>query len=137
MKRHKNVSQKVPAGRTLQTRDEFFEGRSNYRKPGYENKGNYRKVVVVDSNRDDELAVVKLTTSAKGQPLSNQERFKPYIETRDDRGRPIKTGRKFVPNKAGKDLPKQDVDHIKRVSLADKKNKTRNRKRLRKLKRRK
>ena len=58
-----NVSQKIPNGRTLQTRDEFFEGQEKYRKPGYENKGLYRKVVVVDSNRADELAVVKLTTS--------------------------------------------------------------------------
>ena len=53
----KNVSQKIPNGRTLQTRDEFFEGQEKYRKPGYENKGLYRKVVVVDSNRADELAV--------------------------------------------------------------------------------
>ncbi len=66
--KRKNVSQTIPNGRTLQTRDEFFEGKADYRKPGYEDKGHYRKVVVVDSNRKNELAVVKLTTSKKGKP---------------------------------------------------------------------
>lgn len=73
--KRKNVSQKIPNGRTLQTRDEFFEGQEKYRKPGYENKGLYRKVVVVDSNRADELAVVKLTTQSKEQlyPIISRE----------------------------------------------------------------
>lgn len=68
--KRKNVSQKIPNGRTLQTRDEHFEGQKNYRKPGYENKGDYRRVVVIDSNRDDELAVIKLTTSKKEHRLN-------------------------------------------------------------------
>ena len=60
-KKSKNVSKTVRNGTILRTRDEYFKGDKNYRKPGYEKAGHYRAAAVVDTNRDDELALVKLT----------------------------------------------------------------------------
>ena len=135
--RRKNISQKIPNGRTLQTRDEFLEGQGKYRKPGYENKGLYRKVVVVDSNRADELAVVKLTTSNQGTPLPDYQqgksKYRPFIETKDNDNKPIKIGKKFHSNKPTKDMSQKDVNQIKRDSVVRKDN----RDKLRKLKGRK
>ena len=128
----KNISQKIPNGRTLQTRDEFFEGQEKYRKPGYENKGLYRKVVVVDSNRADELAVVKLTTSKQGTALPDYQqgksKYRPFVATKDDENKPIKVGKKFLPNKQQKDVSQIKKDSIKRKD---------NRNKLRELKGRK
>lgn len=133
----KNVSQKIPNGRTLQTRDEFFEGQEKYRKPGYENKGLYRKVVVVDSNRADELAVVKLTTSKQGTALPDYQqgksKYRPFVATKDDENKPIKVGKKFLPNKQQKDVSQKDVNQIKKDSIKRKDN----RNKLRELKGRK
>ena len=135
--KRKNVSQKIPNGRTLQTRDEFFEGQEKYRKPGYENKGLYRKVVVVDSNRADELAVVKLTTSKQGTALPDYQqgksKYRPFVATKDDENKPIKVGKKFLPNKPQKDVSQKDVNQIKKDSIKRKDN----RKKLRELKGRK
>lgn len=133
----KNISQKIPNGRTLQTRDEFFEGQEKYRKPGYENKGLYRKVVVVDSNRADELAVVKLTTSKQGTALPDYQqgksKYRPFVATKDDENKPIKVGKKFLPNKQQKDVSQKDVNQIKKDSIKRKDN----RNKLRELKGRK
>ena len=133
----KNVSQKIPNGRTLQTRDEFFEGQEKYRKPGYENKGLYRKVVVVDSNRADELAVVKLTTSKQGTALPDYQqgksKYRPFVATKDDENKPIKVRKKFLPNKQQEDVSQKDVNQIKKDSIKRKDN----RNKLRELKGRK
>lgn len=137
-RKNKNVSKRVPNGRTVQTRDEFFFGHKNYRKPGYEHKGPYRKAVVVDSNKRDELAVVKLTTSPKGRSIVGEKKskYKPFIETLDDDGKPIKLGKKFQENPSRKDLSKRAVDAIKRDSVTDPVTGKKNRARLRKLKNR-
>lgn len=114
MAKRKNVSQKIPNGRTLQTRDEFFEGAGDYRKPGYENKGLYRKVIVIDSNRFDDLVVVKGSTKGLKIQGEKKTRFKPIVETKDDKGNPIKVGIKFRENKPCKDLSKRQVNQIKK-----------------------
>ena len=131
-KKNKNVSKTIPNGRTLQTRDEYFEGQKKYKKPGYEKKGNYRKIVVIDSNDLDDLAVVKLTTSSKGITLNygnGKSKFRPFVLTKDDEGQPIRTGKKFVENNPKKDFPKQEVTKIKvesfKTSVHSKENKRR------------
>ena len=98
-KSRKNISKKVQNGTILQTRDEYFEGAVNYRKAGYQNKGLYRKATVIDSNWRDELVIVKGTT--KGKPLNSTIflSYKPFVETKDDTGSPIKIGKRFVPTK--------------------------------------
>ena len=108
-----NESKKVPKGRTVQTRDEYIEG--GYPKPGYEDKGNYRKGVVIDTNELDELAIVVLITSPKGKPISKsaKERYKPYVETKDDEGKPVRIGKKFLENPPRKDIPAETVKAIR------------------------
>ena len=136
----KNVSKNIPNGRTLQTRDENFFGQSNYNKPGYESKGNYRKVVVIDSNDFDDLAVVKLTTSDKGIMLTysnGKSKFKPYVETLDDEGLPIRVGIKFRENSSKKDLSKADVTKIKKEVFTNSKTGKSNRNKVRRIKGRK
>ena len=54
MSKHKNISKTIKNGTVLQTRDEYIFGSKGYIKPGYQNKGNYRKVAFVDSNRKND-----------------------------------------------------------------------------------
>ena len=115
--KRKNVSQKIRNGTTLQTRDEFLESGKNYKKPGYEKKGLYRKVVVVDSNRNDELAVVKTSTKGKRIKGEKKSRFKPFVETKDSDNKPIKVGKKFIQNKPKKSLNKSQVSQIKKETF--------------------
>ena len=100
-------------GKTLQTRDEYFEGQGDYRKPGYENRGNYRRAVIV-AEHEDMRAVVKLTTRPQGRPLKDEKtsKYKPFVETKDDEGKPIRSGKKFIPNKSKKALSMRDVTQI-------------------------
>ena len=52
----KNISKKIPNGRTLKTSDKHLPGKNGGKMK------NKRRVVVVDSNKNDELAVVRITT---------------------------------------------------------------------------
>ena len=138
-RRNKNISKKIPNGRTLQTRDEFFEGKGTYRKPGYENKGYYRQATVVDSNRKGDLAIVKLTTSGKGREVLDRKKskYRPYVETKDDEGMPIHIGAKFIENSSRKDLSKRAVAEIKKRAFRKSRQALENRKKVRLLKGRK
>lgn len=136
-KSDKNVSKSVPNGRTLQTRDENFFGQENYNKPGYENSGDYRKVVVIDSNDLDDLAVVKLTTSDKGITLTysnGKSKFRPYVLTLDNEGLPIRIGDKFKANPPRKDLSKDDVSKIKKEVFTNPRTGNANRRKVRHIK---
>lgn len=141
--KRKNVSQTIPNGRTLQTRDEYFYGQGDYRKPGYEDKGAYRKAVIVDSNRKNEFVVVKLTTSEKGANLPNykggKSSYRPFVETMDDKGNPIKFGSKFKENPPSADMAKNDVNKIKKELFVNSSNRTKkaNKKKVRQVKGRK
>ena len=136
-KKSKNVSKTVHSGTILRTRDEYFEGSKNYRKPGYEKAGHYRATAVVESNRHDELAVVKLTTSAKAKKIAGKSGFRAYIETTDDNGKAIRISGKFIPDKRGKTLTKKQINEIKKDCITDPKTGRKNRGRLKKLKGRK
>lgn len=143
MSKRKNKSKSIPSGRTFQTRDEYFYGQQNYRKPGYENnKVYYRRVVVVDSNSDNQLAVVKLTGN-KGKIINNYQKgksgYKPFVLTLDDKGNPIKKGFKFKENKQKYDISKTDVNNIRKDLFNNNKLHIteKNRKRVRMLKNRK
>ncbi len=137
IQKRKNVSRSIPNGRTLQTRDEYFEGDKNYRKPGYENKGLYRSAVVVDSNRDDELALVVLTTTGEDVPGRKKSKYRPFVETLDDDGNPIKIGKKFKANKPKKDLSQEAILTIKKLTFKKAGNAKENRNKVRAIKKRK
>lgn len=136
---YKNISKNVPNGTTVQTRDEFFFGQKNYRKPGYQDRGFYRKAVVVDSNRDDDLALVKLGTS-NGTYLPDYQqgksRYVPIVLTLNSNGDAIRIGSLFKRNKNTQNMSNRDVQKIKR-DLFSGRYKNMNRNRLRKMKGRK
>lgn len=132
MSKNKNISKSIPNGTILQTRDEYLHNEGNYRKPGYDNKGNYRKVAVVDSNCNDELAVVKLY-SKSGKSLKNtNSKYKPFVETLDDKNNRIKVSNKFIPN--GQVLSKQNLNTIKIDSFTTPSVRYKNKKKVRRLK---
>lgn len=139
MSRKKNISKNIPNGRTFQTKDNYFYGAESYRKPNV--RGHYRRVVVVDSNRKNELAVVKLTTSKKGIPIKSyrqgKSRIRPFVETRDFRNQPIKRNKYFLENKSSYDFSKREVSQIKKILFKTSKNAKLNSIRDRKLKDRK
>ena len=133
-KKNRNISQNIPNGTILHTRDEYIFGSENYRKPGYEGKGNYRKVAVVDSNRHDDLAVVKLTTKGKHIP-GEKSTYRPFVETMDDKGKPIRVGSKFISR--GAKLSPKAVTVIKKDCFKDAKTRKINRRKVRAMKGRK
>lgn len=135
MSKNKNRSKTIKNGTILQTRDEYLHGQQYYRKIGWETKGNYRKVTVIDSNRNDELAVVKLYSKSGTALPSGKSHYKPFVETLDDKNRRIRIGRKFISN--GKSLSKQDVAAIKRDCFTNPKYRYKNKKIVKRLKSRK
>mgnify|MGYP006920971293 CR=1 FL=1 len=103
----------------MQTRDEYFYGQSEYRKLGYQDKGNYRKSVVVDKNKDNDLAVVKLTTKGRFRLPDYENGKSSYnakIETLDDEGKSIRVGKKFIPANTN-EMPQKYVREIKNKCL--------------------
>lgn len=158
----KNVSKKIPNGTRVQTRDEHFKerkaekkvrknGEKRFTKSNHPDPGdNYRIAIVIDSNRKNELAVVKLTTTEKGEKIKDYDkgisRYRPYVYTKDSQGKAIKvTLKKEIKEKTARrdpvfeldskrrNMSKRQVDQIKKDCIK----KRENRKELRKLKGRK
>ena len=125
-KAEENVSSRYPNGRTLKTQAKYLP---TDKKGKSDNPKASRRVVVIDSNRKDELAVVKLTTSKQPNtsplPSYNQgngkpTRFKHFVETQDNEGKPIKVdGEKFKSNPWAYDLNTNEVSHVKKVVLEE------------------
>lgn len=117
----KNVSKSVPNGRTLQTRDEFLasgKGKKDI-KPNHPNpKDYYRRIGVVDSNKNGDLIVIKLDTKGKHSLpdyMSGKSKYKPLIEIEDCDGNRIRIDNpKFKQNSPKKDISKKDVSKIKK-----------------------
>ena len=129
--KRKNVSQKVPNGRTLQTRDEFLEsgkGKTNIKPEHPNSKDLYRRVGVVDSNRNDELVVIKLSTKGRhklSNYLNGKSTYNAIIEIHDNDGKPIKIdGIKFQENKPFRDISKRDITKIKKDCMSSSKTST-------------
>lgn len=94
-----NKSKKIPNGTLLRTRDDYFASGKNYQKPDYEKKGNYRQAIVIDSNRKNELITTKKTHSKKNGKKIAGIRVSKRIETKDNYGKPITLGAKFIPDR--------------------------------------
>lgn len=133
-KKKKNISKTVPNGAFIITNDKFFYGTD-----GKSNKT--RMATVIDSNKKDELAIVKFTTSKKhGRTFKNKQGIKRHADTvyiKDDSGKPIKLdSKKFQSNSKRNITPKQ-ANEIKRRNIKESKFKKRNQVALRELKGRK
>lgn len=143
-KQRKNVSQKVRNGTAVLTRDEYFEDNNGYKKEKYKDKPNvmYREATVVDSNRDNELAIIKHQSSGKYSVTNKngqRRKYNTYIKTKDDEGQPIKLGKKFQRAKPNYDVTEKQANKMKKQSLKTKNAKARkeNKNALRELKGRK
>ena len=118
-KSDKNVSKRYPNGRTIKTQDKYLPTDKKGNSAKLKTK---RRVVVVDSNRYDELAVVRLTT--QNQPNTTELRtykkgngkttyFKHFVEIMDDEGNPIKIdGKKFIENPWAWDLSNSEMNEV-------------------------
>lgn len=136
-RKNKNVSQTIHNGTMIHTRDEYIGGSHRFNKNG--TTWYYRKAIVVDSNRNNDLALIKLTTSKKGEPVPGlkKSRYRPFIETKDNDGRPIRLSNKFVKGKAKNAIPVNVANEMKKVAITDELRGKENRRKLRKLKWRK
>lgn len=109
-------SKKVPAGRTVQTRDEFLKDGADTKKDHPNKKDLYRRLGVLESNDAGELAVIKLGTKGrhKLQEYQNgKSSYNAYIVIEDNNGKHIKIdGVKFIENSPKRDLPAGSVEKI-------------------------
>lgn len=148
MSKQKNISKKIPNGRTLQTRDEYLGSGKNKGniKPEHPNpKDLYRRVGVIDSNNKDELAIIKLGTKGRHSLenyLTGKSKYNAFIEIEDNKGNRIKIdGIKFVENSNKRDLSQKEIKEMKKKALKDKETSSRlkldNKQKLHKLKDRK
>lgn len=119
--KRKNVSQKILNGRTVQTRDEFLS-RGNLAeniKPDHPKKNDlYRRTVVVDSNKKNELVLTVLTTHGRHKLPeydNGKNKYNAYVEVTDNNGKRIKLdGVRFKINSHDYDISKEDLVKIKK-----------------------
>ena len=126
----------VPKGRTLKTNDKYLSGA----KTGSTKE---RGVVVIDSNIDNDLAVVPMSHTP-GKNRTKLEKyndgtsyFKHYIETTDNEGKAIRINDKFKANHQNMDVSKADVEYITDTVLNKCKQRQRNQKKYKKFKNKK
>lgn len=111
----KNKSQKYPNGTIVQTRDEFLQRRGSSRRTPYSDANHpnprdyYRTTVVVDSNRKNELALVKKTTHSGRSPKGT---YSERIEVRNFKNKPIKIGSYFKVSR--KRLSKKETSDLRK-----------------------
>lgn len=131
-KKNKNISQEIENGTFVITNDQYFygtDGKSNKTRMG----------TVVDSNKKNELAITKITTSEKhGKEFENDKGFKNHgdkIYTLDNEGNPIKLGEgKFSRGNPKRDIPPKTANEIKRRNVKESPYKAGNQKNLQNLK---
>ena len=108
----KDSENRIPWGRTLSTNDKYLPHTD-------EVKDKRRTVVVIETNSNEEFAVVPLSGS-KGKHRTllkdyqdGKSYFKHFVEIHDDEEKPIKIGDKFKANHENQDVSKKDVDKIR------------------------
>lgn len=116
MRKNKNISSTIKNGSIVQTRDEYFLGGADTKINHPSKKDLYRQAVIIETNKDDRLGVVKLSTKGKNKLpnyKSGKSGYKPILHIFDNDGKSIKVSRKFVLNKKDK-VSKKDVIQIKK-----------------------
>ena len=133
-RRNKNISKTIPNGTFVLTNDKFFYGTDG-------NSEKSRMATVIDSNKKNELAIVKYTTSKKhGRKFANSQGFKRHADTvyiKDDTGKPIKLDDVKFKSNPKRNITSKQANEIKRRSVKESRYKKKNRKLLKVLKERK
>ena len=117
--KRKNVSQNVRNGTLVITNDKYVfgtDGRSD----------KTRMSIAIDSNRKNQLAIVKLTTSTKhGRQFKNDQKFDRHgdmIYTKDNIGNPIIIeGKKFIKGSDRRSITQAQANEIKRRNVKESK----------------
>ena len=101
----------IPVGRTLTTRDNYLGKNQKSKKK--------RPLAVIETNKRNELAVVPMS-SRNGKHRTQlkdyqdgRSYFKHFVEIEDNKGKPIKVGKKFKENHSRHDLSRSDVQKIR------------------------
>lgn len=131
-KRNKNISKTIPNGTLVITKDNFIYGTDKQSEKT-------RMTVTVDSNRKNEIAITKYTTSNRhGRSFENDKGFKRHgdrIFVQDDEGNPIHIdGIKFIRGSKKRSITPKQANEIKRRNLKETKYNKGNSNALRKLK---
>lgn len=118
----KNISEKIVNGTIIMTRDEFLQDNNNYQKPKYKDKKNilYRETITVDSNKNNELALIKVQSGGKLEvknKAGQKEKYNPYIKTKDDKGEPIKLGDKFQVGNQKYNVSEKNANQMKKECI--------------------
>ncbi len=136
-KNNKKKNSPTPVGRTLKTKDEFLPQKHSKVKELKER----RWVAVIETNKKNELAVVRLTDEKQANTTllpeykkGNQKDtyFKHFVETKDNEGNPIKASKsgKFQENPSKYDLSSKEIDMVKSKTLKHCKQSTENEKKI-------
>lgn len=135
-----NTSKRYPNGRTLETADKYLPIIARKSKDPKEE----RRIIIIDSNRRDELAVVRFST--KNQPNTTAlptykkgnkkaSYFRHFVEIQDNEGNAIKVdGKRFKENSRRDDLTPDELKKVKNTVLYHVKQSQTNREAIQKLK---
>ena len=141
-------SKKIPNGTVLRTRDVHLPGgdaSKHETEPWFSDKNIlYRMVMVIDSNRKDELARVELTVNKRGKTVTSKHaesrsRARPFIHVKFSDGTALKkTSGKLEKHKIDADFTEEEAHEIKMYAIKNenvpKSTKKDNRKKLKWLK---
>ena len=140
IKENKNVSKHIKNGTMVMTRDEFFLDNNNYRKPQYINNNVlYRDAFVIETNKNDELILVKVQSGGKLtviNKIGQKEKYNAHLKRLDNEGKPIKLGDKFKRGNPKYDISEKEANIIKinPINHPNKNSRYKNKIELRKLK---
>lgn len=132
-KSNKNVSQKVKNGTFVTISDHELEHGKNTK-----SHNDTRIAVVIDTNRQDHLAILK-RQHCKNGIWNGSDCFNPNIKTKNNQNNPLKIDQKHIRIVKGKVYSPNQANELKRKALKEQPKNVRkpNRRRLKELKGRK
>lgn len=134
MSKNKNISRTIKNGTLVQVRDSYLEHGKNTKGRNQD----YRVATVIDSNRNDEIGIVKRQHATNAIEI-NGEFYNPNIKTKNKDNKPLKIDHQHVRIIRTRSYTERDANEIKRKALKEQSKNVRkpNKKRLRELKGRK
>ena len=122
--KNKNRSGIYRDGMRVQTRDNYLYGSNYYDLRHPRSSDLYRKTYIIDSNKNNELVLVKETTHrGRVRPTIDSR----YIYYKDDLGNPIKIDNNKFKIKRNRSLSKVDTINLKKQVFRNNRNSRRNR----------
>ena len=114
MSKNKNVSKNIRNGTLVTFKDSYLEKGRNTKSKGKD----IRVGAVIDSNRFDEIAVLKQQHSLNAI-VSGKRTFNPNIKTKKYKGQPLKVDGKNIRIKTDARISSKTANELKRKSLKE------------------